>query len=221
MLGKMKGWNFLGKKLSADGSTTNENLRTEKKRLEARLVEIPVIIARLRNGIASQEGDITWLNGLNNRRRKNWEKEKGKDLKQTVYDLTNAVANSKAQISSLDTEMGRIPAQIEAIDRQLDAMVKGESTGLSKGLTTAQAKQLGELELQKEQEQIQHEQQIQAVELQKAQTEAQNAAKPKTGMSPELKWGLIIGSVILTALVAYLIYKRRKANALLPTPIKL
>src|SRR3990167_6854808 len=152
MLGKMKGWNFLGKKLSADGSTTNENLRTEKKRLEARLVEIPVIIARLRNGIASQEGDITWLNGLNNRRRKNWEKEKGKDLKQTVYDLTNAVANSKAQISSLDTEMGRIPAQIEAIDRQLDAMVKGESTGLSKGLTTAQAKQLGELELQKEQE---------------------------------------------------------------------
>lgn len=220
MKGTIKGWNFLGKqKLSADGSTTNQTLQAEKKRLEARLVEIPTLIARLQNSITLTQNDITWLNGLNNRRRKDWEKENGKNIEQVVYDANNTIVNYKAQVEALNTEKSRIPAQIETIDKQLQALITGESTGLSKGLTVAHAQQLGQLELQKETAKIEHEQQVQQVELQKAQSEAQAAAvvaQQKTeGMNPQLKWGLIISTgLLILAITIYVIRKRKQAAAL-------
>jgi hypothetical protein len=217
MKSKILGWNFFlpKQKLSADGTTTNETLRAEKQRLEARLVEIPRIIANLQNTVNVTSSDITWLEGLNNRRKKDWAKENGKSVEQAVYDAKNLVVDYNAQISSLNTEKGRIPDQIKAIDRQLEALVTGESAGLTKGFTTAHAQQLGQIELQKEQETITHEAQMQQVELQKAQAEAQTAVEKAKGMSPTLKWSLIIGgSVILLMIIGYFIYKRKQAIAL-------
>lgn len=210
-MGTIKGWNFFPRKLSADGSTTNDTLRAEKARLEARLVEIPVLISRLLNTIKLTEADIVWLEGLNNRRRKNWEKENGRDIEQVTYDATKNVVNYKAQVESLTTEKARIPAQIEAVDRQMEAMIKGESTGLSQGLTAATSKQLGELAVRKEQDKIVHEQQVQQVELQKVTQEAAKAQEQAKKMSPQMKWGLIIGTVVILGIVAYVVYKRKAA----------
>src|SRR3989338_5380865 len=71
---------FLPKqKLSADGSNTSETLRAEKQRLETRFAQIPTTVANLQNSINLMSSDITWLGGLNNRRKKDWEKEKGKN----------------------------------------------------------------------------------------------------------------------------------------------
>src|ERR1043165_5079199 len=99
MKGKMIGWNFFtGRELNADGSTTIQTLKDEKKRLEARLVEIPVLVSRLQTSITNMQSDITWLEGLNNRRRRDWEKDNGKNIEQVVYDATNTVANYNAQI---------------------------------------------------------------------------------------------------------------------------
>lgn len=214
MKGKILGWNFFlpKQKLSADGTTTNETLRAEKQRLESRLTEIPRIIANLQNTINLTNSDIVWLEGLNNRRKKDWEKENGKSVEQAVYDGKKAVVDYQAQIDSMNTEKGRIPDQIKAIDRQLEALVKGESDGLSKGLTKAHAEQLGKIELLKEQETINHEVQMQQVELQKAQAIAQTEVQKVQGMSPTLKWSLIIGgSALVLIIVGYIIYKRKQA----------
>lgn len=202
---------FLPKqKLSADGSTTLDSLKAEKQRLEARFTEIPRTIANLQNSISLMTSDITWLNGLNNRRKKNWEKDNGKSVEQAVYDAKNRIVDYQAQISAMNTEKSRIPAQIEAIDRQLEALVKGESEGLSRGLTTAHAQQLGQLELQKEQEKITHETKLQEVELQQAQAVAQAEVQKAQGMNPQLKWGLIIGGSILVIVIAVVVIRQQK-----------
>lgn len=206
---------FLPKpKLSADGSTTLDSLKAEKQRLEARLTEIPRSIANLQNSINLMSSDITWLEGLNNRRKKDWEKENGKSVEQAVYDAKNRIVDYNAQISSMNTEKSRIPAQIEAVDRQLDALVKGESTGLEKGLTVAHAQQLGQLELQKEQVKITHETQMQEVQLQQAQAVAQAEVEKTKGMNPQLKWGLIIGGSIVVVIVVVMVIRHKKALAL-------
>ncbi|TSJ41272.1 hypothetical protein [Fluviicola chungangensis] len=209
-------WNFFlpKPKLSADGSTTLDSLKAEKQRLEARLTEIPRTIANLQNSINLMSSDITWLEGLNNRRKKDWEKENGKSVEQAVYDAKNRIVDYNAQISAMNTEKGRIPDQIKAIERQLDALVKGESDGLSKGLTTAHAQQLGQLALQKEQEQITHETKMQEVELQQAQATAQAEVEKAKGMNPQLKWGLIIGGSIILIIVIVMVIRHRKASAL-------
>lgn len=207
---------FLPKaKLSADGSTTLETLRAEKQRLETRLTEIPKTIANLQNSINLMSSDVTWLNSLNNRRKKDWEKENGKSVEQAVYDANNRIVDYKAQIDAMNTEKSRIPAQIEAIDRQINALIDGESAGLSKGLTTAHAQQLGQLALQQEQEKITHETQMQEVELQQAQAVAQAEVDKANGMNPQLKWGLIIGgSVLAIIIVVVAIRHHKKALAL-------
>ena len=202
---------FLPKqKLSADGSTTLDSLKAEKQRLDARFTEIPRTIANLQNSITLMSSDITWLNGLNKRRRKDWEKDNGKSVEQAVYDAKNRIVDYQAQISAMNTEKSRIPAQIEAIDRQLEALVKGESQGLSRGLTTAHAQQLGQLELQKEQEKITYETKLQEVELQQAQAVAQAEVQKAQGMNPQLKWGLIIGGSILVIVIAVVVIRQQK-----------
>lgn len=223
MNGMMKGWNFL-RKLSADGSTTQQNLIAEKKRLEARYAEIPGQVSKIQNSINLTQSDITWLNSLSDRRKKNWEKENGKDIDQVIWDANIAIVNNKAEIDKLNTERARIPDQIKEIDRQLASLVKGESDGLSKGLTAAVAKQLGEAELVKEQQKIEHENAIQQVQLQQAKAEADTATAAATaakkGMSPQVKWGLIIGGTILLIVIGIVIYKRSQATGL-PQPVKL
>lgn len=214
---KGKFWNFFlpKPKFSADGSTTLESLRAEKQRLETRLTQIPTTVANLQNSINLMTSDINWLGGLNNRRKKDWEKENGRSVEQAVYDAKNRIVDYQAQISALNTEKGRIPAQIEAIDRQLEALVKGESDGLSKGLTLAHAEQLGQLELQKEQEKIVHESKMQEVELQQAQTVAQAETDKANRMNPQLKWGLIIGgSILVIIIIVVVIHQQKKALAL-------
>lgn len=217
MKGNIQGWNFSRGKLSADGSTTNDTLRAEKARLEARFIEIPKIIANLQNTIRLTQGDIDFLEGLNNRRRKNWEKENGgKDIEQVVYDAAKRIVDYNAQISSMNTEKSRIPAQIEAIDRQLDAMIVGESTGLSKGLTAKTAFDLGQLALEQEQNKVEHEKAVQDVQLQavtqQAQVAQQQAQAQAKKMFPQMKWGLIIGSVVVVlGIIGYVIYQRKQA----------
>lgn len=209
------GWNFQ-RKYSADGSTTQQTLLAEKKRLEGRVTEIPGLISKIQNNINLTQSDIDWLNSLNNRRRKDWEKENGKNIEQVVYDAANQIVSWKAQIDQLNTEKSRIPGQIADIDRQLAALVKGESDGLSKGLDKTTAKELGEMALKKEQNTIEHEAAMQQVELQKAQTTA-----AKSGMSTELKIGIVIGSIIVLAIIGYMVYQHRQAAAGMPKPIKI
>lgn len=214
---KGKFWNFFlpKAKLSADGSTTLESLRAEKQRLEARLMQIPTTVTNLQNSINLMTSDIKWLEALNNRRRKDWEKENGKSVEQAVYDANNRIVDYTAQINSMNTEKSRIPAQIEAINRQLEALVKGESDGLSKGLTLAHAQQLGQLELQKEQDKIVHETKMQEVELQQAQATAQAEAQKAKGMDPQMKWGLIIGgSILVVIIIIVMVIRHKKALAL-------
>lgn len=210
---------FLPKaKLSADGSTTLDSLRAEKQRLQARLTEIPTTVANLQNSVNLMNSDITWLGSLNNRRKKDWEKENGKSVEQAVYDAKNRIVDYNAQISAMNAEKSNIPAQIQAIDRQIDALVNGESTGLSKGLTAANAQQLGQLALKQEQDKITHETQMQQVELQQAQAVAQAEVQKATGMNPQLKWGLIIGgSVLALVLIVVAIRHHKKALALKAT----
>lgn len=151
---------------------------------------------------------------MNNRRKKGWEKDNGKSVEQAIYDGNNRIVDYTAQVKALNEEKSRIPDQTDAIDRQIDALVNGESSGLSKGLTTAQAQQVGQLALQKEQDAIAHEADMQKVELQKAQTEAQTEAEKAKGMNPTLKWGLIIGGSVLAIIGIYFLMKHKKALAL-------
>jgi len=219
MKGKPGNWVFKlpSSKLSADGSTTLDNLRAEKKRLEERSGKIPVLLATIQNDVNNTQSDINWLNGLNNRRRKNWEKENGKSVEQALYDGTKKVTDLQAQINSLSAERAKIPEQIALIDRQIDALIKGESTGLSKGLTAGQSKQLGELELQKEQGKIQQEARLQEIELQAAQTRAD--ASKTSGMSQGMKWGLIIGISAAVIITTIILIKRFKAKNAVNIPV--
>lgn len=205
MNGKIKGWTFLRpqRKLSADGSTTLDNLRAEKNRLETRLAQIPGLISQLNNNIRLKQQDIDWLNSLNNRRKKKWEKENGgKRLEDVVYQLAKDIVNINAQITTLNNEKNRIPEQIRAIDRQLEAMIQGESQGLSKGLNSQVAAQLGVLELERTKDNIRQEQQLKEIEVQKAKEEQEKK------LSPALKWSLIIGGTVLVLIIGYVIYKR-------------
>ncbi len=207
---KIKGWNFNRStgKLSADGSTSLDNLRAEKKRLETRLAQIPGLISKLSHGIKTLESDIIWLQSLNKRRQKNWEKENGKGVGQAIHDEQNKVIARKAEVSTLQNEQKRIPEQIKAVDRQIEALIQGESTGLSKGLNAATARQMGELELEKEQNQIEHEKQIKEIELEKAKED--NTTKKWT----PLHWGLLIGAILLLSIGGFILYKRKQAAAL-------
>lgn len=210
----MKGINFNfftpKPKLSADGSTTLDSLRAEKARLQSRLTDIPTQIAAKQNTVKNATADITWLNSLNDRRKKDWAKDNGKSVEQAVYDEQNAIVTTNAEIAALTTEKNGIPAQIDAIDKQIDALVQGESTGLSKGLTAAHAQELGQMALKAEQDQIDHDAQMQQVELQTAQATAQAEVTKAQGMDPKVKWGLIIGASLLVVVIMIYLIKRHK-----------
>lgn len=211
----MKGWSFRTVKLSANGSTTIQTLNDEKKRLDNRLIQIPVLIANLEKSTATIESDKNWLSALNDRRRKNWEEENKIKVVDAIAKAERQVIENNAMLVSLKTELASIPDKIKDVNRQIEALVKGESTGLTKGLDSASAQQLGELTLQKEQNQIAFEAQIQKAEIQKLEEQ-----KNSSGMSSGLKTGLIIGSILLTiAIIGFIVYKKKQTSQVLTTRI--
>jgi hypothetical protein len=212
---QMKGWSFRTVKLSANGSTTIQTLNDEKKRLDNRLIQIPVLIANLEKSTATIESDKNWLSALNDRRRKNWEEENKIKVVDAIARAERQVIENNATLVSLKTELASIPDKIKDVNRQIEALVKGESTGLTKGLDAASAQQLGELALQKEQNQIAFETQIQTAEIQKLEEQ-----KNTSGMSSSLKTGLIIGSILLTiAIIGFIVYKKKMSSQVLTTRI--
>lgn len=211
----MKGWSFRTVKLSANGSTTIQTLNDEKKRLDNRLIQIPVLIANLEKSTATIESDKNWLSALNDRRRKNWEEENKIKVVDAIARAEKQIIENNATLVSLKTELASIPDKIKDVNRQIEALVKGESTGLTKGLDAASAQQLGELALQKEQNQIAFETQIQKAEIQKLEEQ-----KNTSGMSSGLKTGLIIGSILLTiAIIGFIVYKKKMSSQVLTTRI--
>ncbi len=212
MKGAIKGWNF-ARMLSADGSTTHDALMAEKNKLEARVVAIPQEIAANEASIANMQKDYDWLSSLSKSRQKDYEKEHGEHPHQASYRLLNQINAAKAKIEALKGEKSRIAVRLEELNKQLDALVKGESDGLSKGLDKESAKALGEIELQKQQTQLAYDTKLREIEV--AQAEKQ-AAKEATDDQKGKNTSLIIGIAIVAilAIVGYLIYRSRKAKAL-------
>ena len=98
----MKGWSFRTVKLSANGSTTIQTLNDEKKRLDNRLIQIPVLIANLEKSTATIESDKNWLSALNDRRRKNWEEE-------NKIKVVDAIARAERHIIENNATCSAIP----------------------------------------------------------------------------------------------------------------
>jgi len=206
--GKITGWNFkMG--YNADGESTLETLTAEKKRLEARIVQIPKTIAQLNHSITITQNDINWLNSLSSRRKKKWAEENGKSVEQAIALANRKVVEMKGQISSMTAEKSRIPEQIKSIQRQLDSLVKGESTGLEKGIDKETAKELGELELQKERDKMAHENNLREAELAAQKIELEQ--KQTTGDN-KTKWLIGAGIVLLITVVGWIVYKKQLAN---------
>lgn len=212
--GKMTGWKFRRnqhRSYNADGASSLETLTSEKRRLENRLVEIPKQIAQLNQSVELTQNDINWLNSLSNRNRRKWEEEHGETVENATYQRTNRVNAMKAQVTALGTEKARIPEQLSNVQKQLDALVQGEATGLERGLDKETARELGEIELQNEQEEIDHQRALRQAELE----QQQEVPEPKS-LSMGAKVAIGAGVLLLLALIGYAIYKKRAATKLVP-----
>lgn len=210
-VGKIRGWKF-NRGYNAEGdSSTMQTLNTEKQRLEKRIVAIPKLIAQLEHSIKITQNDVTWLGSLSNRNRKKWEKENGTTIEAAQFLRTKRITQMKGQVVSLKTEKARIPEQIKSIQRQIGVLVKGESVGLEQGLDKETAQQLGEIQLQKEREKMEHERTLREAEIQ-AQQEEKAAEKTDTGANTKRNW--IIGvSVVALIILIVIAYKKFKAKA--------
>ncbi len=208
--GKIIGWNFkkgLTGSFNADGSSSLETLTSEKTRLENRFVEIPKLIAQLKHSISLTQNDINWLNSLSNSQRKKWEKKNGKTVEVATQFMARRVTEMNGQVGTLSSERSRIPEQINNVKQQLAALVNGEATGLELGLSKETAQQLGEMELENEQERIDHERTVRESEL--AQLEE---SKEKEGWSQQTKIIIGVGVALLLAFIGYMVYKRQLAK---------
>ena len=212
-----------GKAYSADGTSTLDALKSERSKLQARLKQIPIEIANLTNTIRLRQEDINWLRSLSNRKRKKWEKEKGTTANEAIYRAEQAIVDYKARVASMSEEKKRIPAQISSITKQIDTLVKGESTGLEKGIDRETAKELGEIELQKERERLAHERSLREIQLaeqqaeQQRQEQEQKKAKIVADEQKQNNLLLGIGAIIIIAIIAWVIYKRKFAVKKLAT----
>lgn len=225
-LGNIKGWDFKPEiKIGMDGSTTRESLAKDLSTLEARLKQIPVLIAQTQRSITVSAGDAQWLRDIGWLKRRKWEKEHGKTVEEEAHRLDGYVVSQKAKLASLKAEQGRIPKQIEEINKQINALVKGESVGLEKGLDPSTAKELGQLELQKEREKMAHDKQLREQELEAQKRQAEEAQQQKAG-TQQRNWLIGLGVVAVLAIGGYVLYKRKQsakaATALgnqLPNPL--
>lgn len=204
---KIIGWDFkrnVRRGFSADGSSSLEILKSEKTRLEKRYVDIPKQITQIKQSIATIEQDKAWLSSLSNRQKRKWEEEHGANVEQTLRTMATKITELKAKITSLVEERKRIPQQLESVQKQLDALVQGEATGLEQGLDKESAKELGELALESERDKMEHERAIREAEIEQQQLEAQQ----KQGSNQTRVW-VILGAAAILAIIAYVVYKTK------------
>lgn len=228
--GKIIGWDFK-KAYNADGGTTIDSLKAERSKLEARLKQIPIEIANLSNTIKLRVEDINWLRSISKRKLKKWEKEKGVDANTQIYRVEQAIVDFRARIASMQTEQKRIPSQISTITSQINTLIKGESTGLEKGIDRETAKELGQIELQKERDRMEHERALRKAQLEEDKIEAakqaaaqqrrqeseKQVAKKEASEQSQKNWLIGIGAVVVLGIIAWIIYKRRLAAKALTT----
>jgi len=196
---------------SADGTSTIENLTSEKKKLEARLAEIPALISQLNHSITVVQTDLTWVKELNGLKKRKWEKDKNVVAEEWIRLTENNIVKMQAQIASLNAEKSRIPEQIQSFQNQIDTLVKGQSVGLERGLDEQTARELGQLELEKEKARLAQEQALQAAQL-KAQQENQQQAQQKVSEekagSMQTKIFIGIGVAIVLTIIGIILYRR-------------
>lgn len=214
MRGKIKGWNFF-RGYSADGSTTLENLAAEKKKLEARLAEIPGLISGLNNSISVVTGDLNWVKALDGLKKRRWEKDNNVVAEEWIRSTEATLSKYRSQLESLNAEKSRIPGQIEALQKQIDTLVKGESTGLEKGYDQETARELGKLELEKQKAQMEQERILREAELkaqQESQQQAQKAAEQEKAGQNQTKLFIGIGVGLLLLIAGIILYRRFAAK---------
>ncbi len=206
-----------GTAYAADGTSTLDTLKSERSKLQARLKQIPIDITNLTNTIRLRQEDINWLKSLSNQKRKKWEKEKGTTANEAVYRAEQTIVDYKARVASMSAEKKRIPKQISSITDQINTLIKGESTGLEKGIDRETAKELGEIELQKERERLAHERSLREMQLEEQQAQQQRQEqeqKSAKGVADEQKRNNLlmgIGAVIIIVIIAWIVYKRKFA----------
>ncbi len=206
---KIIGWDFrrnMRRGFNADGSSSLEILKSEKARLEKRYVDIPKQIAQLDQSMNTIDKDRAWLSSLSNRQKRKWEEEHGANVEQTLRTMAAKITELRGKINSLMEERKRIPQQLESVQQQLDALVKGEATGLEQGLDKESAKELGELALENEREKMEHERAIREAEIEQQQLEAQQ----KQGSNQTRVW-VILGVAAILAIIAFVVYKTKFA----------
>lgn len=212
--GAIKGWEFT-RFYAADGSvqqSTLDSLRSEKSKLEARILEIPKQMAGVKSGIARMQSDYDWLSSLSKSAQRSYEKEHGKHPHEVAHQIKQKIEAANATLTKLASEKSRLPEQIAVVQRQIDALVKGESEGLSKGLDKEAAQALGEIEVEKQQAQLEYEAKLQEIETQKAQRLAEeeiagtNSNQSRTGLY------IGIGVVVVLIIVGIAIYRSRMAK---------
>lgn len=206
----IKGWNFF-RFYSADGSTTVENLTTEKRRLEARLAELPGLISGLNNSISVLQNDVNWVKELDGLKKRRWENEKGVNAEEWVRTTETTLSKYRSQLESLNAEYARIPAQIEAVQKQLDTLIKGQSIGLEKGWDEQTAREMGQLELEKERAKIEAERQLKEAELQaqnKSREQAIENEQAQLQAQKTTKLFIGIGIGVFLLIIGIILYKK-------------
>jgi hypothetical protein len=224
-IGEIKGWDF-SRYYSADGSevSTGEAIRSDKKKLEARLLVIPKSLASIALSIKNKQHEYDWLSGLSKSHQRSYERKHGKHPHAVASAHLKSINSLKATTASLKQEQARIPVIIKELQAQLETLVKGESAGLSKGLDKESAKALGEIELEKEKARLEHESKLQDIETQKAETIAQEEAQQREEEKVDEKGNntkLIVGISITVVLIiiGIIMYRKRMVKGIVQ-PLK-
>jgi hypothetical protein len=212
--GKIIGWDFT-RYHSADGDDkSSQTAITEQiEKLEARLLEIPKLISSKKQAIARMQSDYEWLSGLSKSRQRGYEKDKGVHPHVVSANLKKKIGAMSAEITALGTEKSRIPKQLENLKGQINTLIKGESEGLSKGLDKETSKELGEIELNKQNAELAHQSKLQEIEAQKAEELAREQIeqnKGAGGANTKLIIGISITAVLI--IIGIIIYRKRMSK---------
>lgn len=223
---KIKGWKFLNDEQGVethfdfDGSESLDELRAEINKHEARLAEIPGLIVKNQNIINQKKQDAAFVLGLGWIKRRKWEKQNGKTVEAAASALNAQASELEGVIASLKTEQRRLPERIDSIKSQVNTLVKAEGKGIEKGIDPESAKQLGEIEVAKQQQVLEHERQLiqKQAETQKETDEKEADEKEKKAKKEaQTKW-LIIGGVSLLVIIGIVAaikkFKAKKLKAL-------
>ncbi|CAG5082284.1 type VII secretion EssA family protein [Parvicella tangerina] len=216
---KISGWNF-GQSIAqpevyyaADGASTLTDLRSSLDKLEKRLVELPSVIKNYQDIISRKQADIGYLKGLSNRKKKKWEKDNGgKNADEVVYQLEKDIDVYEGKIESAKAEQKRLPGRISDLKKQIQALVEAESKGIEKGIDPDSAKQLGEIEVAKQQQELEYQKQMQ--QAQQKQAEQQQQKEEEDKKSSQMQWVIIAGVSLLVIIGIVVAIKKFKANKL-------